>query len=147
MFKVEIISGSIFKNKTSIEKIDTLLYYIKGSLKDGVGKILVVEEPLTPKEEAMLIEETMLGIDEKFKGIEVAVIREESTSLAEKIAAILGVRKGITVIGPSNIIQKIKREKEPQKILLEAIANVHIESSKSKELKKFKENSNKIEEI
>jgi len=147
MFEVEVISGSIFRNKTSLEKVDLLLHYIK----KNQGKVLVIEDPLSPQEEAMLIEQTMLGIDEKFKGIEVAVIREENLSFAEKIAAILGIRKGITVIGPSTVIQQIKREKEPQRILLGAISRTNINNVSSvKNRKKVinkNPNSGEIKEI
>ncbi|PKP58906.1 MAG: hypothetical protein CVT89_02115, partial [Candidatus Altiarchaeales archaeon HGW-Altiarchaeales-2] len=43
---------------------------------------------------------------------------EENKSFASKIAALLGIRKGITVVGPATVIKRLRQEKEPQKILM-----------------------------
>ncbi|OQX21906.1 MAG: hypothetical protein BWK75_02080 [Candidatus Altiarchaeales archaeon A3] len=112
--EIEFLSSNLLKEKEGHEKISFILHKIKD------GKILILEEPLTSLEEAKLIEETMIGIDDKFKGIEVATLGEENKSFASKIAAMLGIRKGITVIGPATVIQKMRKEKAPQKILLTA---------------------------
>lgn len=126
MFEVEVISGSVLKNKTSQEKIYEIIRYIK----ERGNKVLVINDPLSPVEEAALIENTMLNVDENFKGVEIAVIREENLSFVEKMASMLGVRKGITVIGPSNVIQQIKQEKNPQRILF---SSKYIKSNESNE--------------
>lgn len=112
--EIEFISSNMLKEKRGYEKISFILYKIKE------GKILILEEPLTPIEQSKLIEETMIGVDDKFKGIEVATLGEENKSFTSKIAALLGIRKGITVIGPSTVIKRLKQEKEPQKILMSA---------------------------
>jgi len=114
--EIEFLSYNMIKEKKGHEKISFILYKIKE------GKILILEEPLTSLEEAKLIEETMISVDEKFKGVEVATLGEENRSFASKIAtALLGIRKGITVIGPATVIKKIRKEKAPQKILMSAV--------------------------
>jgi len=112
--ELEFISSDVLKEKKGYEKISFILYKIKDR------KILILEEPLTAIEKAQLIEEVMRVVNEKFKGIEVATLGEENKSFASKIAALLGVRKGITVIGPATIIQQIKQERHPEKILMAA---------------------------
>jgi len=94
--EIEFLSSNMLKEKIGHEKISFILYKIKE------GKILILEEPLTPVEQSKLIEETMIGVSDKFKGIEVATLGEEKKSIASKIAALLG------------------QEKEPQKILMSA---------------------------
>jgi hypothetical protein len=66
----------------------------------------------------MLIEKTMSAIDEKFRGIEVSTLKEESGGgIREKLIRFLGGKTGgLTVVGPSKLIRKVKQE--PQKILL-----------------------------
>ena len=94
-------------------------------------------------EEIKLVEETMKRVDEKFPGIEICSLkREESGYKAlfqkfmesipkDKIFKIISLvtkreiklrpqlKDGLTLIGPSNIIKKIKREKDYFKVLAE----------------------------
>lgn len=112
--EIEFISSNMLKEKRGYEKISFILYKVKE------GKILILEEPLTAIEQSKLIEETMIGVNDKFKGIEVATLGGENKSFTSKIAALLGIRKGITVIGPSTVIKRLKQQKEPQKILMSA---------------------------
>lgn len=116
--EIEFLSSNMLKEKRGYEKISFILYKIKE------GKILILEEPLTMIEQSKLIEETMIGVDDKFKGIEVASLGEENKSFASKIAALLGIRKGITVIGPATVIKRLRQEKEPQKILMSAAESI-----------------------
>ena len=90
--------------------------YILERIKEN--KILITEGSLSPEEEARLIEETMKRVNNNFPGIEVSTLKEKTTrGLREKIIKILGGKTGgLTVIGPSKLIRKIK--KEPQQILV-----------------------------
>lgn len=116
--EIEFLSSSVLKEKVGREKISFILHKIKE------GKILILEEPLTVIEQSKLIEGTMSEVDDKFKGIEVATLGEENKSIASKIAALLGIKKGITIIGPATIIKKMKKEKEPQKILMNVTESI-----------------------
>ncbi len=87
------------------------------------NKIVLLEGRLKKEEEKDLIEITMEEVDNKFKGIEMAVInpqaKEQSFFKGMKsgmINLLLGDRMGFTIIGPATIIKQIK--KDPDKIEL-----------------------------
>jgi hypothetical protein len=97
----------------------------KKILKDLAGNtIILVDAKLDAKEEAALIAETMRTVSEKFSGIELSSIEINSkdndgfyarfkNSLVERI---IGKKRGMTVLGPAKIVQKIK--KNPEELLL-----------------------------
>jgi len=86
-------------------------------------KIVLLEGRLKKEEEADLIGITMENIDERFKGIELAVLNPEKkeNNVLRKMRngmmnAILGDRQGMTVVGPATVVSEIK--KNPDKIEL-----------------------------
>jgi hypothetical protein len=97
----------------------------KKILKDLAGNtIILVDAKLDAKEEAALIAETMRTVSDKFSGIELSSIEINSkdddglygrfkNSLVERI---IGKKRGMTVLGPAKIVQKIK--KNPEELLL-----------------------------
>jgi len=87
------------------------------------NKIVLLEGRLKKEEEADLIAITMEEIDDKFKGIELAVVnpQKKDTKLFEKVrqnflSILLGDRQGFTIIGPATIVKQIR--KDPDKIEL-----------------------------
>jgi hypothetical protein len=111
--EIEFISSDIMRGKVGDEKMQFILKKIKKN------KILVLEESLTSMEEGKLIEQTMSEIDNKFKGIEISTLKSEKTEggIRDKLIRMLGGSTGgLTVIGPSQLIKKVK--KEPHNILL-----------------------------
>jgi len=87
------------------------------------NKIVLLEGRLKKEEEKDLIEITMEEVDNKFKGIELAVInpqKKEQGILKDlksgMINMLLGDRQGFTIIGPATIVKQIK--KDPDKIEL-----------------------------
>lgn len=87
------------------------------------NRIVLLEGRLKKEEEKDLIEITMEEVDNKFKGIELAVInpqaKEQSFFKGMKsgmINMLLGDRMGFTIIGPATIVKQIK--KDPDKIEL-----------------------------
>ena len=87
------------------------------------NKIVLLEGRLTKEEEKDLIEITMEEVDNKFKGIELAVInpQKKERGLFKDIKSgminmLLGDRQGFTIIGPATIVKQIK--KDPDKIEL-----------------------------
>lgn len=110
--EIEFVSSDVLGSKTGEEKIEFIIERIKKN------KILVMEESLSPSEEAKLIESTMKEVSEKFPGIEVSNLKEKADGgLREKLIRFLGGSTGgLTVVGPSRLIKKIK--KEPQRILV-----------------------------
>jgi len=80
-------------------------------------RIIVLEDPLTREEEKDLIKETMKLVDAKFPGIEVSTLGQDSNGLKSALIRLLGgKRRGLTVIGPSKLVRKIK--KNPNSIQL-----------------------------
>jgi len=87
------------------------------------NKIVLLEGRLKKEEEKDLIEITMEEIDDKFKGIELAVINPEQKDSGflknlknEVLNVLLGDRQGFTIIGPATVVKQIK--KDPDKIEL-----------------------------
>ena len=110
---IEFISAGSLAGKTSDEKISFILSNVKQD------KILVLEESLSPQEEKQLISRTMSSISKKFPGIEVSSLGFESDDLRTRLIKFLGGKtSGLMVVGPSNLIKKIKRD--PDKIRLRA---------------------------
>ncbi len=96
----------------STKRVNKVLKMVKAD------KIIVLEGILKPDEEAELIKRTMQEVDENFKGIELATIQPEKAKTFKDFLAqvLLGVRRGLTVIGPASIVREIK--KDPEKIQL-----------------------------
>jgi hypothetical protein len=95
---------------TSVGRIRKLLNIAKEN------KIVMLEGRLRDEEEAELIKVTMEEINKEFKGIELAVIqpKPEDLNALQKVkhglaSVLLGNRQGMTVIGPANIVKKIKK--------------------------------------
>ncbi len=102
---------------SSDERIKKLLKIVREE------KIVLLEGRLTKTEEKALISKTMESIDEKFKGIELAVIfpQKDNITITQRIRdqlvkILLGQREGLTIIGPATIVSEIKQD--PNKIQL-----------------------------
>ncbi|MGM5483363.1 MAG: OapB/ArvB family protein [Nanobdellota archaeon] len=107
----EFMQFSELKKMSVEERIKTIIDIVKSN------KIILLEGRFKKQEEAQLIQTTMEYIDNKFKGIEIAVInpsKEEGSffsRLKSNIAnLILGEREGFTLIGPATIIRDIKQD-------------------------------------
>ena len=135
--EIDFISPDAFAKKSLNERINYIISNVKKN------KIIVIAGTLPPTEEIKLVEETMKRVDEEFPGIEICSLkREESGYKAlfqkfmesipkDKIFKIISLvtkreiklrpqlKDGLTLIGPSNIIKKIKREKDYFKVLAE----------------------------
>lgn len=106
------------------------------------NKIVLLEGRLKKEEEADLIAIAMEEVNDRFKGIELAVIdpkREEAGFLKGMKSGIvnimLGDRQGFTVIGPATIIKEVK--KDPNKIeLFTDEKKAKLKSKKAKKAKK-----------
>ncbi len=107
--QLDFVSSKILSEKTTMEKIEYIMNRVKN------GTIVVLEEGLHPIEEAELIETTMREIDmDKFHGIE--VYRVQGDAKKKGIKKLFGPliadskSKGITIIGPTNYVETIKKE-------------------------------------
>src|SRR3989338_8636556 len=88
------------------------------------NKIVLLEGRLKKQEETDLIEITMEEIDDKFKGIELAVINPEKKdkNILKKmkhgfVNVLLRDRVGFTIIGPAAIVKEIKKDPDNIELL------------------------------
>jgi len=114
---LQFVPYAEIENLSSLGRIRKLLNAVKE------GKIVLLEGRLKKEEETELIKTTMEEINSEFKGIELAVIYPEAHNLdmfkklkVQFINAILGDRRGLTILGPASIVKEIK--KDPNKIQL-----------------------------
>ncbi|MBU2639406.1 MAG: DUF2073 domain-containing protein [Nanoarchaeota archaeon] len=116
MLTLQYVPSDELANLDSDKKMQKLLKIIKQD------KIVLMEGKLTNKEEAELIEMTMEQIDRKFKGIEIASLepnagKDFGSFLRDSfIKLFFGSTRGMTVMGPANIIKEIRRD--PNKLQL-----------------------------
>lgn len=118
MLTLQFIPYTDIERLASPERVDKLLKIVKEE------KIILLEGRLRSREEAELIRRTMEDIDDSFKGIEISPVAHGS---AEELAffqrirtklidLLLGDRRGLTIIGPANVVKEIR--KDPDKIQL-----------------------------
>lgn len=118
MLTLRIVPYSEIENLSSLGRIKKLLTLTKE------GKIVLLQGRLKKEEETELIKTTMEEINSEFRGIELAVIYPKTTGVWFKnirnniLNKMLGSRLGLTVIGPSSVVKKIKQD--PSKIELYA---------------------------
>jgi hypothetical protein len=103
---MDLISGEKLENMTSMEKIRLILDKVK------TGKIVVLENGLTPEEEVRLIEMTMTEIRvDEFSGIEIeSYPSKKEGSFLDRIFG-RAIRGRMTIIGPANQIHTIEKDK------------------------------------
>lgn len=74
------------------------------------GKVLVLEQGLTPMEQTELIEHTMKEIkQDTFIGIEIEGYGEDKTSFFQKILGIIK-KPRMTVIGPADLLKTVRKD-------------------------------------
>ena len=104
------------------------------------NKIVLLEGRLKKEEEADLIAITMEEINNKFKGIELAVVNPQKKKddtffkgiKTAVIGTLLGDRQGFTIIGPATIVKEIKNDPDKIELMMQDSTN----GSKSKKLKR-----------
>lgn len=101
----------------TVERIKKLLKIILDN------KVVILQGRLRPEEEGRLIEDTMImiGSIKGFKGVELAVISQDSEdkTVFDKMKfgiakALIGQQDALTIIGPASIVKEMK--KDPKKL-------------------------------
>ena len=101
----------------SVERIKKLLRIILNH------KVVILQGRLKPEEETRLIEDTMImvGNIKGFKGVELAVIDQDTKELGVMskmkfglAKALTGQQNAMTIIGPATIVKEMK--KDPKKL-------------------------------
>jgi len=111
--QLDFISSEMLTAKTREEKLSMILDRVKNNV------IVVLEGALTPEEEAELIQTTMKNIDpERFHGIEFHRMDHKEKNIFDRIANFLtGKRSGLTIVGPTRMVESIKKEPDHISIL------------------------------
>jgi len=103
---VNLISRSKLEYLSSSEKLRYILDEVQK------GKILVLEEGLTPMEQTNLIEQTMKTIkQDTFIGIEMEGYNAAKTTFIQKLLG-MGKKPRMTVIGPAHLLKTIRKDNE-----------------------------------
>jgi hypothetical protein len=101
-----LISRQKLDGLSSEEKLKFILKEVKN------GKILVLEQGLTPVEQANLIEHTMKEIEQDtFIGVEMEGYCEDRPTFLQKLFGMTN-RPRLTLIGPANLLKMIKKDND-----------------------------------
>ena len=103
--QINMISANKLQAMSTMDKIRLILDDVSS------GRIVILEKGLNPREEAQLIEHTMLRIrDTAFYGIEIQSYPRSCKPSPWKILRKEDNR--VTVIGPANRLRTLKKEKD-----------------------------------
>ena len=87
--------------------------------------IILIDAKLSMEEELSLIKETMRNITGNFTGIELSSINSIEKSMGNMdrfrnmlVERIIGKKRGMTIIGPAKLVQKIKKNPEELELYL-----------------------------
>jgi hypothetical protein len=101
-----LVSRQKINGLNSEEKLNFILNEVKN------GKILVLEQGLTPIEQASLIERTMKEIEhDTFIGVEMEGYGEDTPTFLQKLFG-MAKRPRMTLIGPANLLKMIKKDSD-----------------------------------
>jgi hypothetical protein len=101
-----LVSRQKINGLNSEEKLNFILKEVKN------GKILVLEQGLTPMEQTSLIERTMKEIEhDTFIGVEMEGYSEDRSSFLQKLFGKVK-RPRMTLIGPANLLKMIKKDND-----------------------------------
>jgi len=121
MLTFQIIPYGEIKGLSSVGRIRKLLTLAKQD------KIVLLQGRLDKEEEAELIKATMEEINKEFKGIELAVMDSLDNGaltgfdrLKGGVAnMLLGNRGGLTLVGPANVVKKVKKNPKKLQFMIE----------------------------
>jgi hypothetical protein len=105
--QIDLVSGDRMEEMTTMEKVRMIL--------DGVhdGKIVILEDGLSPDEESKLIEVTMAEITpDEFSGIEIETYPSSDSGDSSLLGRLMGrpEPRKLTVIGPANRIETLHKD-------------------------------------
>ena len=101
---VNLVSKNKLDEFSSSEKLNFIIKEVKK------GKVLVLEQGLTPFEQTELIENTMKEIkQDTFIGIEIEGYSEDKQTFIQKLFRIIKNPR-MTVIGPADLLKTIRKD-------------------------------------
>lgn len=109
---IEFLSKEKLNSTDFDEKLDLVLEKVRDNA------VLVLEESWAPSEKRELIKTSMEEVDDDFPGVEFMGL-DSSTTRIEKARSFIydhflneEYRRGITIVGNSRVMEKIKEEKD-----------------------------------
>jgi hypothetical protein len=109
---IEFLSKEKLNSVEFEEKLDLVLEKVKDNA------VLVLEESWAPGEKRELIKTSMEEVDDDFPGVEFMGLNSENTRLEKARNFVYDkflnedYRRGITIVGNSRVMEKIKEEKD-----------------------------------
>lgn len=109
---IEFLSKEKLNSVEFEEKLDLVLEKVRNNA------VLVLEESWTPSEKRELIKTSMEEVDDDFPGVEFMGLNSENTRLGKARNFVYDkflnedYRRGITIVGNSRVMEKIKEEKD-----------------------------------
>jgi len=101
---VNLVSRDKLDEFSSTEKLNFILKEVKK------GKVLVLEQGLTPFEQTELIEHTMKEIkQDTFIGIEIEGYSQDKQTFIQKLFRIIK-KPRMTVIGPADLLKTVRKD-------------------------------------
>jgi len=101
---VNLVSRQKLEQLNSDEKLKFILKEVKK------GKILVLEQGLTPFEQTSLIESTMKEIEQDtFIGVEMEGYSEDKPTFIQKIFGMIK-KPRMTLIGPADLLKTVRKD-------------------------------------
>lgn len=110
--KIEFISNE----KLGMDSFDDKLEFVLDKVKNN--HVLVLEETWNPEERSMLIQYSMEQAEESFPGVEFWALDspgskiEKARNLFYKKVLNENKRRGITIVGNSRVMEKVKDERD-----------------------------------
>lgn len=116
---IEFVAKRRLEGKDFNEKLELILEEVTD------GKILVLEEKLSPEEERQLIEGAMEQVSEDFPGIEFSTLEGHEDlfdRLINNIYQAVGRdrKRGLTVVGNSEVMDEVTKEEDSISLLATA---------------------------
>lgn len=109
---IEFLSKEKLNSVEFEQKLDLVLEKVKDNA------VLVLEESWAPSEKRELIKTSMEEVDDDFPGVEFMGLNSENTRLEKARNFVYDkflnedYRRGITIVGNSRVMEKIKEEKD-----------------------------------
>lgn len=106
--KIEFLSKMNLQDKSFEEKLDLIMDNVRDE------NILVLEEALSPKEKAQLIEKSMEETDENFPGVEFSGFNSPNSWIEKILRRITGVeeKEGLLIVGSPHVMEKVDEDKD-----------------------------------
>ncbi|MCJ7450647.1 MAG: DUF2073 domain-containing protein [Candidatus Nanohaloarchaeota archaeon QJJ-9] len=117
---IEFIGRNKLDGSSFEEKLEMILDEVRE------GKILVLEEALSPGEKSELIEYSMQNADEEFPGIEFSSIENPGDILEKVLRRVTGIfgderKYGLTIVGNSRVMEKVQEEEQSVSLLAKSV--------------------------